>query len=239
MNDMLGRLEAGARSQREFVSAASHELRTPIAVIRHVLDVARRAPAPDWDDVAENVLEEDLRMQRLVDDLLVIARTDSAARGARESWSLVDLDDLVFDEVQRVPAGKSVDLSRVSAGQVFGDEDELRRIVRNLLDNALRHAADSVAVEVTGADDQVVLAVEDDGPGIEPEDRDRIFERFVRLDDARSRRDGGFGLGLAIVSELVREHEGTIDASASQRLGGARLAVSLPDARQHAAAERA
>lgn len=230
MNDMLARLEAGTRAQRDFVSAASHELRTPIAVVRHSLEVARAAPTPDWKTVTASVLDENERMQRLVDDLLVIARTDGGTE-RRETWTLVDLDDVVLDEVARLPAAKSIDLSAVSAGQVRGDPEQLRRVVRNLLDNAQRHASTTVAIEVASRDDRVIVAVDDDGPGIAPEDRTRVFERFVRLDDSRTRRDGGFGLGLAIVLDLVERHHGGVEVSTSSRLGGARVTVSLPDAR--------
>ncbi|MGA9277835.1 ATP-binding protein [Ilumatobacter sp.] len=231
MNRMLDRIEAGTRGQREFVSAASHELRTPIAVIRHSLDVALASPAADWEQVAESVLEEDLRMQRLVDDLLVIARADADLEST-DSWTLVDVDDVVLDEAARVPANTTIDLSEVSAGQVRGDADQVRRVIRNLLDNALRHAGDRVAVEVVSRAGAVVVAIDDDGPGIAPADRERIFERFVRLDSARSRRDGGFGLGLSIVLDLVRRHDGTVVVSTSERLGGARVVVTFPDARQ-------
>lgn len=230
MNDMLGRLEAGTRAQRDFVSAASHELRTPITVVRHALDVARTAPSPDWDAVTSSVDEEIDRMQRLVDDLLVIARIDGGV-DRRDSWTLVDLDDVVLDEVARLPTTRSVDLSNVSGGQVRGDADQLGRVVRNLLDNAERHAAAQVAVTVASDDGGVVVAIDDDGPGIAPADRDRVFERFVRLDESRARRDGGFGLGLPIVLDLVRRHGGTVDVSRSEQLGGARITVRLPDAR--------
>lgn len=231
MNDMLARLEAGTRAQRDFVSAASHELRTPIAVVRHSLEVARAAPTPDWDRVTSSVLEENDRMQRLVDDLLVIARTDGGAE-RRDAWTLVDLDDIVLDEVARLPTTTTIDLSEVSAGQVRGDAEQLRRVVRNLLDNGERHAATTVALEVASTDGEVVMAIDDDGPGVAADDRARVFERFVRLDDARSRQDGGFGLGLSIVGDLVRRHDGRVALSASDRLGGARVTVTLPDARR-------
>ncbi|WP_051063023.1 sensor histidine kinase [Ilumatobacter nonamiensis] len=233
MNEMLGRLEAGTRAQRDFVSAASHELRTPIAVVRHALDVARAAESPNWNDVSTNVLEENDRMERLVDDLLVIARTDGGTEG-RDAWTLVDLDDIALDEVGRLPTTTTIDLAEVSAGQVRGDPEQLRRVVRNLLDNAQRHAETAVAIEVASSDGVVVMAIDDDGPGIAAADRDRVFERFVRLDDSRSRRDGGFGLGLSIVGDLVRRHDGTVSVSTSRRLGGARITVTLPDARHDA-----
>jgi signal transduction histidine kinase len=230
MNDMLGRLEAGTRAQREFVSAASHELRTPIAVIRHALEVARMSDSPDWNDIADSVLEEDLRMERLVDDLLLIARADAGV-STTDRWTEVDLDDIVFEEARRVPSTIRIDLARVSAGQVNGDSDQLRRVIRNLLDNALRHATHTVAIELDSIDERVRVAVDDDGAGIAPEDRKRIFERFVRLDESRNRSDGGVGLGLPIVAELVEAHDGAVEVEASKQLGGARFVVTLPDAR--------
>ncbi len=230
MNDMLGRIESGTRAQRDFVSAASHELRTPIAVIRHMLEVARATDAPDWNELVDSVLDEDIRMERLVDDLLLIARTDAGVV-ARDRWTAVDLDDIVFDEVRRVPSTLRIDVARVSAGQVSGDPEQLCRVVRNLLDNALRHATETVSVELDSVDGRVILAVDDDGPGVALEDRQRIFERFVRLDESRNRSDGGFGLGLAIVAELVESLGGDVRVEASERLRGARFVVTLPDAR--------
>jgi len=230
LNDMLVRLESGTRAQRDFVSAASHELRTPIAVIRNVLEVAQSTDAPDWREIADSVLEEDVRMERLVDDLLLIARTDAGvSRG--EHWTAVDLDDIVFEEARRVPSLIQIDVSRVSAGQVNGDVEQLRRVVRNLLDNALRHATQAIAVDLSSVGGRVSVAVDDDGPGVAPEDRTRIFERFVRLDESRTRSDGGTGLGLAIVTELVDSFGGDVHVESSERLGGARFVFTLPDAR--------
>ena len=162
MNDMLGRIEAGTRAQRDFVSAASHELRTPIAVIRHALEVARASDSPDWDGIADSVLEEDLRMERLVDDLLLVARADAGV-STNDRWTELDLDDIVFEEARRVPSTMRIDTARVSAGQVHGDSDQLRRVVRNLLDNALRHASHTVAIELDSNDGRVRVAVDDDG----------------------------------------------------------------------------
>jgi len=230
LNDMLVRLESGTRAQRDFVSAASHELRTPIAVIRHVLEVAQSTNAPDWREIADSVLEEDIRMERLVDDLLLIARTDAGVSRS-EHWTAVDLDDIVFEEARRVPSPIQIDVSRVSAGQVNGDVEQLRRVVRNLLDNSLRHATQAIAIDLDSIDGRVSVAVDDDGPGVAPGDRKRIFERFVRLDESRTRSDGGFGLGLAIVAELVDSLGGEVRVEFSERLGGARFVFTLPDAR--------
>ena len=230
LNDMLVRLESGTRAQRDFVSAASHELRTPIAVIRNVLEVAQSTNAPDWREIADSVLEEDVRMERLVDDLLLIARTDAGVSRS-EHWTAVDLDDIVFEEARRVPSLIQIDVSRVSAGQVNGDVEQLRRVVRNLFDNALRHATQAIAVDLSSVGGRVSVAVDDDGPGVAPEDRTRIFERFVRLDESRTRSDGGTGLGLAIVTELVDSFGGEVHVESSERLGGARFVFTLPDAR--------
>ncbi|WP_394935458.1 sensor histidine kinase [uncultured Ilumatobacter sp.] len=230
LNDMLVRLESGTRAQRDFVSAASHELRTPIAVIRNVLEVAQSTDAPNWREIADSVLEEDVRMERLVDDLLLIARTDAGVSRS-EHWTAVDLDDIVFEEARRVPSPIQIDVSRVSAGQVNGDVEQLRRVVRNLLDNALRHATQAIEVNLSSVGGRVSVAVDDDGPGVAPEDRTRIFERFVRLDESRTRSDGGTGLGLAIVTELVDALGGDVYVESSERLGGARFVFTLPDAR--------
>lgn len=230
LNDMLVRLESGTRAQRDFVSAASHELRTPIAVIRNVLEVAQSTDAPNWREIADSVLEEDIRMERLVDDLLLIARTDAGVSRS-EHWTAVDLDDIVFEEARRVPSPIQIDVSRVSAGQVNGDVEQLRRVVRNLFDNALRHATQAIEVDLSSVGGRVSVAVDDDGPGVAPEDRTRIFERFVRLDESRTRSDGGTGLGLAIVTELVDSLGGDVHVESSERLGGARFVFTLPDAR--------
>jgi signal transduction histidine kinase len=233
MNEMLDRLEDSQRKQTEFVSNASHELRTPIAVIRHELEIALRDGDPDQlRAAASDALEEDLRMQRLVDDLLLLARREGdVSPSPVASRPAVDLDDIVLAEVRRRPTRMTIDISGVSAGQVHGNEDDLRRVVRNLLDNALRHATSSVAVHVSSTDDRVVLDIDDDGRGVRPEHRDRIFERFARSDEARSRDGGGTGLGLAIVAELVAEHGGSVTVDRSPWLGGARFTVTLPDAR--------
>jgi signal transduction histidine kinase len=233
MNEMLDRLEDSHHKQAAFVSNASHELRTPIAVIRHELEIALRGD--DHDELraaASDALEEDLRMQRLVDDLLFMARHERTIVSAvATDQPAIDIDDLVLAEVGRHHSDTSIDISGVSAGQVRGNEDHLHRVVRNLLDNAVRHATTSVAVHVSSSNGHVTLDVDDDGPGVRDEYREQIFERFARGDDARARDDGGSGLGLAIVREIVREHGGTVSVGRSPWLGGARFTVTLPDAR--------
>jgi signal transduction histidine kinase len=141
----------------------------------------------------------------------------------------IDLDDLVFDEAGRLRATGNlrIDTTRVSAGRVAGDLSGLRRVLRNLSDNAASHARTRVEFALGERDGAVVFTVDDDGPGIPENERERVFERFVRLDDARARHDGGTGLGLAIVAELVSAHSGTVTITDSG-LGGARVEVILP-----------
>jgi len=228
MNHMLDRLQQAQFRQRRFVSDASHELRSPIATLRQHAEVAsehpRRIPG---DALAKTVRTEALRLQRLVDDLLLLARADEHTVALHRQP--LDLDDVVLDEVRHLQATTEleIDATGVSAGAVDGDPDALRRVVRNLFDNAIRHAARRMAVALTEQTGTVQLVVEDDGPGVPPEDRHRVFERFVRLDDARARDHGGSGLGLAIVAELVTAHNGTVTIG-DATLGGARIEVTLP-----------
>jgi signal transduction histidine kinase len=228
MNRMLERLERAQARQRRLVSDASHELRSPVAAIRQHAEVALAHPGrTSAAELAETVLAEDLRLQRLAEDLLLLTRADEHTLALRRRP--VDLDDLVFDEARRLRgvSGLRADTSLVSAGRVDGDAAGLRRVLRNLGDNAARHAEGRVAFSVAERDGVVVLRVDDDGPGIPEADRERVFERFVRLDDARARDDGGSGLGLAIVAELVAAHGGTVAIAASP-VGGTRVEVSLP-----------
>jgi signal transduction histidine kinase len=228
MNRMLGRLEQAQARQRRLVSDASHELRSPVAAIRQHAEVALAHPdRTTTAELAATVLAEDLRLQRLAEDLLLLTQADEHTLTLRRRP--VDLDDLVFDEARRLrhTSGLRVDTTAVSAGRVDGDAAGLRRVLRNLGDNAARHAAGHLAFSVTECDGLVLLGVDDDGPGIPEVDRGRVFERFVRLDDARGRDGGGSGLGLAIVAELARAHGGTV-AVASSPLGGARVEVTLP-----------
>ena len=223
MNTMLDRVQREDERRRQFVSDASHELRSPLATIRAQAEAA--LPDEHQRDLAEGILAEAERMSSLVDDLLALARHDERRSTPN---GVVDLDDIVYTEAaraRRVP----VDVSGVSAGQVRARADELGRVVVHLLDNAARHAEARVAVTLTTADDgTVTLAVDDDGPGIPLEQRERVFERFVRLDDARARDAGGAGLGLAVVDTVVRATGGTIVATESP-LGGARLMATFPD----------
>jgi signal transduction histidine kinase len=234
VNRMLDRLEAGAQRQRRFVADASHELQSPLASTRADLEVALAHPdRADWPDTARQLLAENRQMESLVRDLLHLARADSGA--PRPAALPVDLDDVVLSEAARLKAeGRcEVDTSRVSAAAVLGRRNELSRAVRNLLDNAARYAASRVDLTLRADDECVTLVVTDDGPGVPSGDRDRIFERFSRLDAARGRDSGSTGLGLAIVRDIVEGHGGTIavgDATSPGAAAGAQFEVRLPPA---------
>ncbi len=234
MNAMLGRVEEAAVRQERFVSDASHELRSPLAALRTRLEVALRNPErADWPAVGRAALEQGARMERLVADLLALARTGEGAGRDDAGWTGVDLGDVVMDAVADARAagtgGVRIDVSAVAGGLVRGDAEQLRRLVENLLSNAVRHAATTVAVTVQSAGGGVVVAVDDDGAGIPEADRARVFERFVRLDESRARTDGGAGLGLSIVAEIARRHGGAVSARQAEHLGGASLVVVLPE----------
>ena len=227
MNRMLERLESARNSQRRFVSDASHELRSPITTIRQHAEVALAHPEHvTAAELAEVVLAEQQRMQRLVEDLLLLARVDEHVPLTRAA---VDLDDLAFEEGHRLRSAtsKRVDTSGVNAVRVQGDADALRRMLRNVAENAVRHASSRVDVTLVERGEEVVLTIDDDGPGIPATERARVLQRFVRLDDARSRDEGGSGLGFSIVDEVVRAHGGSMSIEQSP-LGGARIVITLP-----------
>ncbi len=224
MNEMLGRLEAHDHRHRRFVSDASHELRSPVATLRTAADVALQpGSGVETAELARRVRTEADRMGTMIADLLTLARHDEGAVGA---ITAVDLDDVVLEEATR-PRRVPVDVGAVSAGRVRGREPELRRLVTHLLDNAARHGTLAVWVSLGRVGQQVQLAVEDDGAGIPAEQRTAIFERFVRLDEARTRDTGGAGLGLAVVASIVQGVGGTVRVDDSPH-GGARFVVTLP-----------
>lgn len=227
MNGMLDRLQKFAERQRAFVADASHELQSPIASSRAELEVAVGHPATtDWSATAADLLDDNERMERLVRDLLFLARADDP--GAAPSRAPVDLDDIVRTEVERmrIRARSRIVASPVSAVEVNGSADQLGRVIRNLLENADRHAESRVTVELHHADGTALIVVADDGAGVPAADQERIFERFTRLDDSRSRATGGAGLGLAIAKEIVEAHRGRILVESGE--GGARFIVRLP-----------
>jgi signal transduction histidine kinase len=228
VNQMLERLQHSAESQRRFVADAAHELRSPIASLRVQLETARDG---DWSGERGRVgdmLHEAARMEGLVDQLLLLARA-----GGDDSWlrlTTVDLDDVVDSAVSALDAvgPVTIDTSAVEPVQLICDAGLLEQVVRNLVQNATGHARENVRVSLSAVDGETaVLTVDDDGPGVPPDRRADIFERFVRLDDSRDRIQGGVGLGLAIVSEIVHAHGGRIHVGDSD-LGGARFVVELP-----------
>ncbi|MFF5273034.1 ATP-binding protein [Streptomyces sp. 900116325] len=223
-NETLTALEASVDRQRRFVADASHELRSPIASLRTQLEVG--AAHPELLDV-RGAVADTVRLQALAADLLLLARLDA---GERPGSTRLDMGALVQEEVSqrtgdRIPVTVSVPPSERL--EVTGSRSQLARTIGNLLDNAERHAESSVAVSVRTERGGVVVAVGDDGPGVPEPERERIFERFVRLDDARSRDEGGAGLGLAIARDVARRHQGTLTVTRSPE-GGARFELRLP-----------
>ncbi|MFI6024474.1 sensor histidine kinase [Amycolatopsis magusensis] len=225
LNRMLDRIASGARRQREFVSDASHELRTPLAAMRAELEVslAHRGNA-DWRNVATRLLDDHRRLERLTGDLLTLARLDEAAVSRRAEP--VQLDEIVAGEIGAVRHAEV--RPALTPVRVTGVVPELVRLVRNLLDNADKHAAGVVAVHLRRDGRQVVFTVEDDGPGVPPDQRERVFDRFFRVDGSRDRASGGVGLGLALVRRIARSHGGDVTITASPTLGGALFEVRLP-----------
>ncbi|GGO58167.1 two-component sensor histidine kinase [Streptomyces daqingensis] len=223
-NETLAALESSVERQRQFVADVSHELRSPIASLRTQLEVG--AAHPDLLDV-DGAVQDTVRLQDLATDLLLLARLDA---GERPGDHRIALDALVREELAQQGHGPHpVRLEETAEGEVVGSRGQLTRVVVNLLQNAQRHAASqvSVAVRETRRDGRrwMELEVSDDGPGVPESERERIFERFVRLDDARSRDEGGAGLGLAIARDVATRHGGTLTVS-----GGSRFVLRLPAA---------
>ena len=221
---------AAARRQEQFVADASHELRTPLARARTRLEVDLAHPeGVEAVDTMAIVLSELRNLERLIDDLLFLARHDA---GVTRRDGVTDLDDVVFAEVQAMRADTpalTVDTSAVSAARVRGDGGDLARAVRNVLDNARRHASSRVGVALAETNGDVTLIIDDDGPGIPAEHREEVFDRFVRIDAARTPGTANTGLGLAIARDIVVRHGGAI-AVTDSAMGGSRLTISLPRA---------
>jgi signal transduction histidine kinase len=226
-NQMLDRLDLAFSRQRRFVSDASHELRTPLTALRGQIEVLARDPEPSAEEVSRveaAVLAELARVERLVEELLTLARLDEGSGPQRQE---VDLAPLLRELAAAQPGG--VELGERAAVRVDADPELLARLVRNLLANARRHAGGSgrVTLSAIATGDRVSVAVDDDGPGVPAAERERVFERFHRVDAARDRGAGGSGLGLAISREIVAAHGGRIWIEDSP-LGGARAVFELP-----------
>ncbi|MET9518524.1 HAMP domain-containing sensor histidine kinase [Streptomyces sp. NPDC002994] len=223
-NETLAALEASVERQRRFVADASHELRSPIASLRTQLEVG--AAHPELLDV-EGAVRDTVRLQGLAADLLLLARLDAGERPGR---ARVDLGALVREEVsQRTADRVPVVVKGSGVFDVAGSRGQLARVLGNLLDNAQRHARSSVEIRLRGVGGAVMVEVADDGAGVPVGERERIFERFVRLDDARTRDDGGAGLGLAIARDVATRHGGSLSVGEGEG-GGALFTLRLPAA---------
>ncbi len=231
MNDMLERIEDSVRRQNRFVADASHELRSPLTRMRTDLEVDRSDALANPEETYERVLEEVIELSVLLDDLLILARSD--ARQGELVERPVDLDDIVLGEVGgiRLRSKVEIDLSNLSAAHLLGDPGQLRRMVRNLLDNAVRHAHSRVEVtlEERPGTATIEFTVVDDGAGVPDDFAEAVFARFARVDDARGRGRGGSGLGLAITRDIVQRHGGEVWVDTAYR-NGARFCVLLPSA---------
>jgi signal transduction histidine kinase len=246
MNTMLDRIESASAAQRRFVADASHELRSPLATIRANADLlgdgdgggegggggggeGGEGGGDRPDASARSVVRirsESVRMARLIEDLLLLVRYDDSRVAHRRTD--VDLDDLAYAEQERLALehpGLTI-AAEIVPVRVEGDPDALQRALRNLGDNAARHAAGRVVITARPDGDHGELVVANDGPPIAPADRERIFDRFVRLDDSRSRAGGGTGLGLPIARDIVAAHGGTI--TVDDLAEGAALRIRLP-----------
>jgi signal transduction histidine kinase len=226
LNSMLHRLETARARQRAFVADAAHELRSPLTNMRTELEVAQHLPdTTDWPQITADLLTDVDRLSRLVDDLLLLARADDgASRTPARRFEEVDLGQFLADLAARYPGVSFLHPSEHLT--VRAEPDALARMIGNLLDNAVRHKTSQVRLSVEPDGTYRRITVTDDGPGIPPVDRERVFDRFTRLDDARARDAGGSGLGLAIVRELVRRHRGTVTLSDAGP--GLRVDVRLP-----------
>jgi signal transduction histidine kinase len=227
MNAMLARLEDAGARQRRFVADASHELRSPLTAIRTGLEVGLAHPdqAP-WPSIAERAVRQATRLEDLISELLLLARSDAGKTAARRRR--ISLAALLSEvESGTVPSrAVAVELDVPADLAVTGDPADLSRLFRNVIDNAVRHAHTAVRITARRAGDQVHVEIGDDGPGIPAEERERVFDRFVRLDASRGRADGSTGLGLAIAKEVVTAHQGTISIGASPE-GGALVGITL------------
>jgi signal transduction histidine kinase len=221
LNHMLDRLAVSRARQRTFIADAAHELRSPLASIRIQIEVAQKLG--DWAAVSDDVLTDIDRLSRLVEDLLLLARAD-ASDPRRAAQEPVELRTLL------TTLAKRYDTVTVEPGESLwteGDPDALHRVMLNLVDNAVRHARTAVTLAAAPeGSSEVLVTVTDDGEGIPAPLRERVFDRFARLDDGRARDAGGSGLGLAIVRELARRHGGTVRLTDARP--GIRAEVRLP-----------
>ncbi|WP_163165356.1 ATP-binding protein [Arthrobacter sp. Alg241-R88] len=229
MNSMLDRLQASEQEQRRFVSDASHELRSPLATLSAAVEVASAdSTGATWNELKDVLADETARMRYLVENLLTLAKSDDG--GLRIDVTDVDLDHVVQDEIRRLRATSAhrieADLRPV---RIQGDPMRLGQVLRNVLDNADKHARSRIRITLDTRPGEAVLAVDNDGDLVPEGDRLRIFGRFVRLDESRTRGSGGSGLGLAIAESIMAAHHGTISATESPA-GECRFELVFPRA---------
>ncbi|MFF0494318.1 sensor histidine kinase [Nocardia sp. NPDC004068] len=229
MNDMLARVKAGQDAQRRFVADASHELRSPLTTITTGLELGLTRPEMlDTALVRDTLLPEAARMQHLIEDLLLLARADEHGLPIRRTE--VDLDDLLATETARTRADSGLRVSCTTRPvRIVADPRQIARVIRNVLDNAARYADTHIDVVLTADDHAAHLAISDDGPGIPTPARERVFDRFYRVQTDRARDTGGFGLGLAIVAEIVTAHHGRVRIDEASP-HGTRVTIDLPRA---------
>ncbi|NIU20600.1 MAG: HAMP domain-containing histidine kinase, partial [Actinobacteria bacterium] len=206
LNEMLDRLEQAALRRSRFVSDASHELKSPLAAMRTMVDVAAREGADP--ELVGDLREEIDRMNGLVQDLLFLARHDEARPLERSTE--VDLDHVALRAARSLPSDVEIDTTAVEPVRIMGDPDRLEQLVRNLVENAARHAVDRIWITTAEAGHRATVSVRDDGPGVPAADAERIFDRFVRLDESRTRDTGGTGLGLSVARAIAHDHGGEL-----------------------------
>jgi signal transduction histidine kinase len=229
-NETLTALQTSVERQRRFVADASHELRSPIASLRTQLEVG--AAHPELLDV-DGAVEDTVRLQELAADLLLLARLDA---GEKPGETRVDLAAFVREELSQRTRDRAEVRTDLKSTEVAGSRSQLARVLGNLLNNAQRHADSRVTVTTRSDGAWAVLEVSDDGEGVPPGERERIFERFVRLDDARTRDEGGAGLGLAIARDVAARHGGTLVVREAPS-GGALFELRLPGPDRHPSAD--
>ena len=227
LDESRAETEAALQRQREFVADASHELRTPLTSVLANLELLEETLQGEHREAAASALRSSRRMRRLVADLLLLARADAGREPPRRTVDLADIVAAAASELEPVAGDHEISISAVEGAEIEGVQDELHRLVLNLMENALRHTDPGTAVEATveRQNGHVVLAVEDDGPGIPPELQDKVFERFFR---AHGDRSGSSGLGLAIVRAVAESHHGSVRLEPPLDGRGARFVVRFP-----------
>lgn len=227
MNTMLERLQDSDREQRRFVSDASHELRSPLATLSAGVEIAAADPSGEtWNGMKDVLAGETARMRYLVEDLLTLAKTNDG--GLRLEARDVDLDDVLDQEIRRLRStSRHLITAELEPARITGDARRLAQVLRNVLDNADRHAQTWISITLRNDANGARVTIDNDGPPVPEPERERIFERFVRLDESRSRESGGSGLGLAIADGIMAAHHGTVRATATPE-GDCRFELVLP-----------